>query len=249
MMNSYNEYKEIIREIKKTGKYMDYIDVKNNTEMFIILRHDVDFDIKRAYNFAQLEKDLDFTSSYFFQIHSDFYNVLSRKNTLIIKNIIDMGHRIGLHFSCEPFISNEELRKDIVKQITVLSETVGINIDRFSFHRPPHTLLENNIEIEGLLNVYSDQYFNFVKSAEELADVKIKYISDSRYKWRYGYPSKETLNNYPKIHILIHPCSWSEKGSDLLNHFKLLINEKQNELYNDFENSCDHFNYIKHLLK
>ena len=51
---SYDEYRKILKNIKASGKLMDYKDALNADE-FLILRHDVEFSLERAYRMAQIE--------------------------------------------------------------------------------------------------------------------------------------------------------------------------------------------------
>ena len=56
-MFSYQEYTEIINSIKKSNKQKTYREVlENNSKEFIIVRHDVEFSVWRAYRLASLEK-------------------------------------------------------------------------------------------------------------------------------------------------------------------------------------------------
>lgn len=53
----------------------------------------------------------------------------------------------------------EALKADIVYQAKVLAEMASLTIDRFSFHRPLREHLEANIQINGLINTYSHEFF------------------------------------------------------------------------------------------
>ena len=60
--------------MQKSGKYTTFHEAKNMDE-FILMRHDVEFSVDRAYALAQVEKSMDFTCAYFFQWTNNSYNI------------------------------------------------------------------------------------------------------------------------------------------------------------------------------
>ena len=65
-MFSYNEYKEIISIIQSTGRQAGYAEAVKK-DSFVIMRHDVEYSVDRAYALAKVESRMDFTSAWFFQ--------------------------------------------------------------------------------------------------------------------------------------------------------------------------------------
>lgn len=53
---NYTEYKKILEAIKASGKLMDYLEAKDSSDGFLVLRHDVEFSMERAYRMAQIEE-------------------------------------------------------------------------------------------------------------------------------------------------------------------------------------------------
>lgn len=51
-MFSYGDYKEILRIIKSTGRQANYGDALHR-DQFIIMRHDVEYSVERAYALAK----------------------------------------------------------------------------------------------------------------------------------------------------------------------------------------------------
>ena len=45
---TYSNYKILLKSIIDTGKYMDYSVVNNSIPNFIVLRHDIEFSLKKA---------------------------------------------------------------------------------------------------------------------------------------------------------------------------------------------------------
>ena len=97
-MFSYSDYKEIINIIKESGRGCNFRQAQER-DKFIIMRHDVEFSVDRAFALSKLELSMDFTSTYFFQWTNNSYNILSKKNMDMIKYMHERGHVIGLHFA------------------------------------------------------------------------------------------------------------------------------------------------------
>ena len=244
---SYIEYKAIIINILATGKYRDYADVMPE-KPFIVLRHDIEFSPERALKMQEIENSLNFKSSYFFQITNNTYNAFSKKNTGLIKEIYANGHHVGLHYHLNGKTDLEDIADDIKLQSRVMSEMLGILIDRFSFHRPTKDVLRANIEVAGLINTYNPLFFTFAEKMEAGTRLDVKYTADSMHKWSYGFPNEEMLNSFPQMQILVHPYSWTLVGYDNLENFKTLIQEKNSELVESINSECKHFQEVRYAL-
>ena len=64
----------------------------------IILRHDIDFSLNSIKEIAQIEKDLNITSTFFFRLHSPNYNIYASNTFKILQDLKNKNHEIGLHF-------------------------------------------------------------------------------------------------------------------------------------------------------
>jgi hypothetical protein len=240
-MFSYEEYKEIIQNIKATGLYCDYRKALAR-ERYIIMRHDVEYSVERAHALSRVEDSLDFTANYFFQWTNNSYNILSRRNTEMIRDMNERGHRIGLHFALNGLTDMEQVRKQIIKEMNILNEMFGFELRQFSIHRPSQSILRANIKLPGIINAYQDEFFTFSENAATDSQLKVKYLSDSNHIWRYGYPDAETLNGYGKIQILTHPFGWTKKGYDNFGNYQALVREKYVEMIDSIDNECKDFN-------
>src|ERR1044072_7356215 len=90
-------YKECIELAKDKGYSIIPVKDYDKQKKVILLRHDIDFSLEYAYEFANIEYDLGVCSSYYVYLHSPTYNALSPKSMEMIKAMKDMGHEIGLH--------------------------------------------------------------------------------------------------------------------------------------------------------
>ena len=243
-MFSFDDYKEIIRIIKSTDRYMDYHKALTS-DKFILMRHDVEYSVERAYELAKVESSMDFTSTFFFQWTNNSYNILSRKNKDLIKDMHERGHTIGLHFALNGMTDMEQIRKQIAKEMEILNSMFEFKIDTFSIHRPSKDVLRENIKLPGIINAYQDEFFTFAENVTEKTPVSVKYLSDANHIWRYGYPDEKNILENDKVQILTHPFAWCKKGYDNFDNYKSLIKEKYIELVNSVDNECKDFGEYK----
>ena len=246
-MFSYSDYKEIINIIKESGRGCNFRQAQER-DKFIIMRHDVEFSVDRAFALSKLELSMDFTSTYFFQWTNNSYNILSKKNMDMIKYMHERGHVIGLHFALNGLTDMELVRKKILQEIHVLSEMLGFEITEFSIHRPSADVLRENIVFPGIINAYQDEFFTFSENVTDSTPLHVKYISDAKHRWNYGTPDADTLFNNERVQILSHPYSWTKKGYDNLENFRTLIQERNEELMDTIDNECKHFARVRDLL-
>lgn len=241
---SYEVYRQILRDIKATGKAMDYQQAKGQ-DAFVIMRHDVEFSLDRAHALSLVESKEDFTSTYFVQITNNSYNPFSKRNMELIQDMASRGHHIGLHYHTNGQRDRVAVRDGVRDQLRIMSEMLGMKIDSYSFHRPVKEIYYYDIDIPGTVNAYSPQFFTYAENVTEDTPVEVKYLADSKHRWNYGYPDYETLMRYPKVQILIHPFSWTEKGYDHLQNFIHLIDEKNVELVDTLTDEFQRFREVR----
>ena len=151
---------------------------------------------------------------------SDLYNVFSKNNIKIIKRIASLGHEIGIHFDETCYSRNDDLAWAIQKEARILGEAIEQDVKTVSMHRPSKGLLDENIQIDGIINSYSDVFFK-----------EFKYLSDSRRRWRE--PVEEIINTgaYNRLHILTHAFWYNEIEIDLYESVFGFIRSAQQERY------------------
>jgi hypothetical protein len=240
-MFSYAEYAEIIRLIKATGLTTSYWQALGG-DHFIIMRHDVEFSVERAFALSRVEDSLDFTADYFFQWTNNNYNILSRRHTEMIRDMSVRGHRIGLHFALNGLTDMEEIRRQIRKEMDILSNMMGFPVRQFSIHRPSAEVLQANIKYPDIINAYQEEFFSYSPDAANDPHLKVKYLSDANHVWRFGYPDTDTISGHQRIQILTHPFAWTEKGYDNFHNYKSLIREKHREMVDSIDTECKDFN-------
>lgn len=185
----------------------------------IIWRHDVEFEPDLALKMAQIEHDLGVQTTYFFQLHSPYYNLFDEHYSKVFHQIKDLGHHCGLHFDCRYWgISDEkELDKFIATDCNFLEANLGEKMETFSFHNTtPFTQSCLEYRYGGLINVYSS-YFK----------EHYNYCGDSLGYWRFDR-LEDVLNDNKVQHlqVLTHDGNWSDEVLSPRNRFAKVMNER-----------------------
>ncbi len=143
------------------------------------LRHDVDYCLESALSMAQLEEKCGISSSYFFLVDSDHYNVLSVHSRDIISNIAQLGHEICLHFDISNY-SNASITEIVNFHVSCLELVSQKKVSNISYHCPGAIGLSNLSladQYEGLSNTYSESFNSyFYYASDSLCKFKDKNI-------------------------------------------------------------------------
>ena len=238
-MFSYNEFKNLINMVQQNLPIVDYKDVNDNTKKFCVLRHDIEFSIDRAYKLAKIEKELGVVSTYTVQVRNNTYNALSEKNIDLISKIRELGHHIGLHQNPPSSMKLDTLKDYIMRDITILEDCYGFEIDRFAFHRPKKEYLNCYVELDNRINCYDKKFFHYFD--EKPDNINVLYLADSNHEWKYGYPLDFDFSKINKLQLLTHPFSWSDSGGDNYGNFVTLIRERNDELVNSMNTETNTF--------
>ncbi|AVQ38363.1 hypothetical protein C7M56_06565 [Clostridium botulinum] len=215
---TYESYKNLIVQMKNENEVYNFKTIPSYCKSGIILRHDVDFDIEKAYILSQIEKNNNVTSTYFILTTSDLYNPNSLKNSNLLREIDNNGFEIGLHFdpSIYGYMTNSELTKKVHYECSILENIIGKNIESISLHCPS---IHNKYPfLKQYKNAYSKDFFN--------PDL---YISDSCKNFRgkniFSFIKK---NNNNLIQVLFHPIHFSQNNNDYITTFSNIFKEKIN---------------------
>lgn len=222
MKFTYEAYKNMILNLVKSNyEISDYKDYQKKNKS-VTLRHDVDFSLEKALEMAKLENKLNVSATYFVLLSTDFYNPASKKSTEIIKEIIKLGGKIGLHFDEQKY--QVETKEDLIKYVKyeteILSKIIDEKIDVVSMHRPSKKFLEMNLEIPEMINSYQKEFFE-----------DFKYVSDSRMNWRENIEEIIESNNFNKLHILTHPFWYEEKENTMKNKLERFLKNSITDRY------------------
>ena len=196
-------YRQLLCAAKDAYQFATYDSVPWGTR-FILWRHDLDFSINRAADLARIESEEGVISTYFVNPHSEFYNPFDVHQAQLIKYILGLGHRLGLHFdaSFHNIQSEEQLNCKVAHEASWLEESFESGVDAFSFHNPGPKDLQYSADHYGsLINCYSHRF----KS-------DVPYCSDSNGYWRFRrLHDVLTEAKDPCLQVLTHPGWWQDK--------------------------------------
>ncbi len=190
------EYRKILQKAKAMGYQFRFFTDFDKDEKFALWRHDLDFSVHSAKKMAEIEAEEGVRSTYFLHLHSEFYNLLEAEVAKLVKDIIGMGHQVGLHFDTHFYnIQDEEsLDEKIIFEKFILEKFFDTEIKAFSFHNTtPFTMNCKAATYGGLVNTYAN-YFQ----------ENVTYCSDSNGYWRFKRIIDVIEENNPRIQILTH---------------------------------------------
>jgi len=204
---TFRHYEEILKTAKQKGFKFAFFQKKKSFKRTIYLRHDIDVSLENALKIAEIERKYKVYSTFFIRTHTSFYNPISLDSLEIIKEIVNLGHKIGLHY--DGFVK-KNLEEIIKKEFNYLRKYLPIN-KVVSFHHPNQKIF--GLELKGFMNTYNSYFFK-----------RCEYISDSNRELKKGCIKKFVeQTNCQRIQILTHPLWWNKKElsySDLYQNLK-----------------------------
>lgn len=190
--------------LSKGFQFISYSDEYEKERKELLWRHDVEFEPDIALKMAEIEHSLGVKATYFFQMHSQYYNLFNNHYTKVFHGIRSLGHDVGLHFDSYYWKINDEaqLEEFIRLDRDYFEKTLGVKIDAFSFHNTtPFTQSCLAYRYGGLVNVYSSHFKQ-----------NYNYCGDSLGYWRFDR-LEDVLNDDSVRHlqVLTHDANWSEE--------------------------------------
>ncbi|MCF0185976.1 MAG: hypothetical protein HUJ98_05760 [Bacteroidaceae bacterium] len=228
---TYDAYKGLVELIRTEGyEFKSYHDF--DEKPCVIMRHDIDLDVKKAYEFSLVEDKLGIKSTYFALLNTDFYNLASNTCKDLLKDMIARGHEIGLHFDEARYAELDSFDAIVAKEAGTLSEIIDAPVKTVSMHRPSQKALTGDWRFEGIVNTYGKTFFN-----------DFKYLSDSRMNWREDPVNAIKSGEFNHIQIVTHPFWYGKSQGEfkdlLLKFAKAAGSERYDALCDnikDFEN-------------
>ena len=177
------------------------IDETRTERGHIFLRHDLDNDLVATLEMAKIEHSLGVRSTYFFFLHSHLYNLWNQTNLSLAKQILELGHDCGLHYSEFDQIAGTH-EESVEFETHLLERLVGQKVKFVSLHQPTKEMMRRE---SGFRHTY--EFGNFSH---------LDYFSDSCMTFSKGDPI-EFIQSLSKqsFQMLIHPEWWREDVGDV----------------------------------
>lgn len=226
----YKTFQKIVEKLSDGRQNLRFVDTlpTNLNEPFFIIRHDIDFCPIAALEMARLESKLGIKASYFLLFNGPTYNLLAPENIDFPKQLVDLGHEVGLHYdvpsleACLNKKSAAEVFEGYCHQLECLS---GEKIRSVAMHNP--SLLNGDDPFGQLDYIYASDR-RFTKD--------ILYLSDSCGAWRNEADRAFRRDELPQqVQLLIHPIFWGEQHKDRLVRVQTLFQRESDKLINSLD--------------
>lgn len=230
MNNLFNQsYKDFINQFLRQGYTItsfDELNLKNDSQL--ILRHDVDFDLRAAYQIAKIENNLNINSTFFFLLRGDFYNLLNDDNYNYVKKIKSFGHNITLHYDTSIY---KDSKRELCNEVKIFEDFFNTKVNIISIHRPSEDFLKNPNGYFEITNTYENKFFK-----------DIKYFADSGGRFRFGNPleSKEFHTRH-NIQLVTHPIWWVSNFGSVDATLYDLVKRRNSNLISLLKKNCTTF--------
>lgn len=224
---TYSDYELLLSELGAAGYRFAGFDAAETLlaqgNPFVLLRHDIDFDLGAALEMARLEARAGIASTWFPLLRTESYNPFSADGSRTIAEMLEMGHRLGLHFDCSlyPGATTKALNRACDREARLLEEWFDVKIDVISFHRPLPALVGSSHALTApRLHTYQPLFIE-----------RIHYLADSRGRWRYGEPlESRAFQRREPLHLLVHPIWWREQETEPARTLHDFINRRNLQL-------------------
>lgn len=227
-----SDYKGFLQHLKDAGYEFVFFSGLSKKEGQVVMRHDIDFDCRLAYEMALIEQEAGVVATYFFLVSSESYNIASAQNRKYIEAIRDMGHCVSIHF--DP-LNYEDFEEGFKVELDYFQNLFHVTVDVISIHRPNEFFQQYDSPILGVCHTYQQKYFK-----------DVKYFADSTGIWRFGHPfNSPEFNAKQSLHILVHPIWWTmgatSNTESIYNHYRLKIDQTRIH----YQNNCKTFEGIR----
>jgi hypothetical protein len=167
---------------------------------YVILRHDIDFSVRKAVEMAELDHEAGVSSTFFVLLTAPCYNALSEDNLRLLRSLAAMGHEIGLHYDCTGFelLTTEARRRRVALLAECLADGIGQQVTSIAQHKPASAGVRETFPV--FRDAYDARFFPVNG-----------YLSDSRMK--FGTERVDAFfRANPRSQLLIHPVWWHQSS-------------------------------------
>lgn len=201
---TFGHYRRILEAGLESGYrfigFEELAEARQGERYLCVLRHDCEGDLVTALRLGELEKELGITSTYFVQLRTPLYNVLSKPHARFVIGLLQLGHHLGLHFDerSHDYAGPADVADLVDRERSLLGAEFGVPVEVVSFHQPSADVLENKIKLH-CLNTYDRSDM-----------LNLGYLSDSNWRWREDPIEAFHSHAHPHLQLLLHPECWTD---------------------------------------
>lgn len=218
MKNRYGVYDDLINKLLENG--YQFIRISEYKKLYdsgkhVIIRHDIDSDVKIARKMFEIEKKYNVKSTFYF-----------REKTLddnLIKDIIDYGSEFGYHYEeIATYVKKNKIknREKIVKDMPIIKRQFDSNLKSIEirYNTTIKSVAAHGDFINRKYNITNNMIFDekshsnvieaYDKRIEGKLDARISDDFGPRY-WKPQVPEK-IIGENNNILILVHTRYWNK---------------------------------------
>ena len=220
---TYEEYKTMLSALSSAGyKFVGYHE--SAAPPTCMIRHDIDASVGKALQMSKIEQDLGIQATYCFMVRTDSYNVFSKKNSLMVDEILRSGHFLGLHFDCSAYqkgVTVEEIAEGCRIEAEMLETWFSESVELISYHKPNALVLGGSSALSAPRpHAYEHRFMH-----------SMTYLSDSYGFWRFGHPlGHRALRRKESLNLGVHPIWWNATFQSALYSLTQAVAEKREEM-------------------
>ncbi len=197
-----DNYRALLRLAQQRYAFADFSE-DELPDGSVLWRHDVDYSVHAARALARIEAEEGVRSTYFFRLHSELYNLLEQPVAEVAREIVQLGHAVGLHLDTDFHgVSTEDVLDELVTwEASILERVLRTPVTAFSFHQPTPFLLSCERATYGRrVNTYATRF-----------QQRVGYVSDSNGYWRHRrLEDVLRTGTHSTLQVLTHPEWWTE---------------------------------------
>ena len=194
------EYRRLLRLALASYRFIAFPEFRSAGPWSVVWRHDIDLSVHRARALARIEAEEGIRATYFLNLHSAFYNALETDVASRVREIVALGHDLGLHFDPTFYAGGATgLEEALASERRLLESVFETAVSSFSLHNPETAgWRDDRDEIAGLVNAYGASLRG-----------SFAYCSDSNGYWRFRR-LRDVLEaaEDERLHVLTHPEWW-----------------------------------------
>ena len=200
----------------------DLYSTATDSQPVVYMRHDVDFDSHYARSLAEIETNQGVRATYFFQLRSAAYNLLSPPVLDDIESILAGGHRVGLHLDANLY-DGDEVGQAVSRELEIFSAYCpDVDLTVISYHRPDRQQILRRESPLAWLHAHTYE-LRFIGPEDDPW-----YFTDSGCAWGlHGNPlASDLFSDGRSFQLLLHPIWWIAPGKTADDKLSSLLDQR-----------------------
>jgi|GEM_PF-1636716 len=231
-----DNYRRLIDRFRSAGYTFGQYDGDLTKDKLILLRHDIDYTLSYAVEFARLNAEMGIAGTFFIQSRCRLYNLLDFDVQRALEEIAALGQHFGFHAVVDSeFESLEKLQKFVAEEFSLFSRFVPRTTPVFAWHNPSILSAQGfdhiKAEFPGLMNVY-----------RAFGPGPIPYFADSNMRYTFDELCALADQGHSAMQLAIAPMQWCPEAEEMrtvmISNFKRKIADieagfAENYIYSD----------------